>query len=114
MRQSTSSSFASDSAATFHIVPVNQRPSSTSAGERWFRRAGGSRTVKSMLNAVDFFTAELAFRTDVSDVHAALHDPLGPGFVLVDSRGDAAWAQAHIGAAVHLPTVDIAKRAPLE
>jgi rhodanese-related sulfurtransferase len=67
-----------------------------------------------MLNAIDFFAAELAFRTDVSDVYAALHEPQGPGFVLVDSRGDAAWAQAHIGAAVHLPTREIAERAPLE
>ena len=67
-----------------------------------------------MMKAVDFFAAELAFRTDVSDVHAALHDADGPGFVLVDSRGDAAWAQARIGAAVHLPTREIAKRAPLE
>ena len=67
-----------------------------------------------MMNAIDFFTAELTFRTDVSDVHAALHEPGGPGFVLVDSRGDAAWTQAHIGAAVHVPTLEIAKRAPLE
>jgi hypothetical protein len=41
------------------------------------------------------FAARLAHYTDVSDVHAAL-DSGDPGFTLVDSRGDDAWAQAHV------------------
>jgi rhodanese-related sulfurtransferase len=52
----------------------------------------------------------LTFHTDVSDVHAALSSG-APGFVLVDSRGAAAWAQGHIPGAVHLPTVQIPARA---
>jgi rhodanese-related sulfurtransferase len=67
---------------------------------------------------VEFFEAELAFRTDVSDVHAGLHatlhDAAGSEFVLVDSRGSAAWAQGHIPGAIHLPTAEIARRAPAE
>ena len=63
-----------------------------------------------MADAIAFFSAELAFRTDVSDVHAALHTT-DPGFLLVDTRGTAAWAQAHIPHAVHLPTAEIAERA---
>ncbi|MFF4602691.1 rhodanese-like domain-containing protein [Streptomyces sp. NPDC001339] len=60
--------------------------------------------------AATFFTARLAFQADVSDVHASLESD-SPGFVLVDSRGDAAWAQAHVPGAVHLPTAEIAERA---
>ncbi|GAB3414775.1 hypothetical protein GCM10027569_35520 [Flindersiella endophytica] len=58
-----------------------------------------------------FFTAALSFQTDVSDVHAEL----GSGsFVLVDSRGDAAWRQGRVPGALHLPTSSIAARAPAE
>jgi rhodanese-related sulfurtransferase len=63
--------------------------------------------------AVAHFAAKLAFETDVSDVHAALDDGR-PGFVLVDSRGAAAWAQGHVPGAVHLPTNEIEARAPRE
>lgn len=62
------------------------------------------------MDAVDFFHAELEFRTDVSDVWAAMAQP-DPGFVLVDSRGEEAWGQARIPGAVHLPTRRIAGRA---
>jgi rhodanese-related sulfurtransferase len=63
--------------------------------------------------AVAFFTAKLAFQTDVTDVHAALAaEP--PGFVLVDSRSPAAWDQGHVPGAVHLPTAEIAERAAAE
>lgn len=65
------------------------------------------------MDAVAFFGAELRFRTDVSDVHAAMHRS-DPGLILVDSRGAAAWAQGRIPGAVHLPTAEIAARAPLE
>ncbi|WP_460523099.1 rhodanese-like domain-containing protein [Flindersiella endophytica] len=62
-------------------------------------------------SAVAFFTAALSFQTDVSDVHAEL----GSGsFVLVDSRGDAAWRQGRVPGALHLPTSSIAARAPAE
>ncbi|MBC8091124.1 MAG: rhodanese-like domain-containing protein, partial [Pseudonocardia sp.] len=57
-----------------------------------------------MTDAVAFFTARLAFQTDVSDVHAAL--PAG-GFVLVDTRSAAAWEQGHVPGAVHLPTAEL-------
>jgi rhodanese-related sulfurtransferase len=52
----------------------------------------------------------LTFHTDVSDVQAALASG-APRFVLVDSRGAAAWAQGHIPGAVHLPTAQIPTRA---
>ena len=61
-------------------------------------------------DAVAFFTARLTFQTDVSDVHASLASG-SPGFVLVDSRSPAAWAQGHIPGAVHLPTAQIPARA---
>ncbi len=61
---------------------------------------------------VAHFTAKLAAETDASDVRA---DQLaGRPFVLVDSRGDAAWRQGRIAGALHLPTAQIAERAPRE
>jgi rhodanese-related sulfurtransferase len=60
--------------------------------------------------AVAHYSARLSFEADVSDVHADLHAGV-PGFVLVDSRGDAAWRQGHIPQAIHLPTTEIADRA---
>ena len=58
------------------------------------------------LGAVAFFTARLAFQTDVADVHAALGSG-APGFVLVDTRSRAAWDQGHVPGAVHLPTAHL-------
>ena len=60
--------------------------------------------------ALAHFAGRLAHETDVSDVHAALASGT-PGFVLVDSRSDEAWAAGHIAGAVHLPTRQIATRA---
>jgi rhodanese-related sulfurtransferase len=60
--------------------------------------------------ALDHFLAKLDFETDVSDVAAAL-DTADPGFVLVDSRGEPAWAQGRIPGAVHLASREIAHRA---
>jgi rhodanese-related sulfurtransferase len=65
------------------------------------------------MDAISHFTAALAFATDVADVWAAL-DHGEPGFVLLDSRGAAAWAQGRIPGAVHLPTGEIPARAPRE
>ncbi|MEU6860342.1 rhodanese-like domain-containing protein [Glycomyces sp. NPDC046736] len=64
-------------------------------------------------DALAFFTRQLAFRTDVADVHSALEAD-APGFTLVDSRGQAAWDQGRAPGAVHLPTDQIAARAAAE
>ena len=61
---------------------------------------------------VAHFAAKLTFERDPSDVHAAQES--GDAFVLIDSRGDAAWAQGRIVGALHLPTAQIAARAPDE
>lgn len=58
-----------------------------------------------MTDAVAHFAARLRFETDPSDVRAA--QVAGEPFVLVDSRGDAAWAQGRAVGAVHLPTARI-------
>jgi rhodanese-related sulfurtransferase len=60
--------------------------------------------------AAAFFRARLDFQTDVSDVRAALTAP-DPGPTVIDSRSRAAWDQAHIPGAIHLPTGDIPTRA---
>jgi rhodanese-related sulfurtransferase len=60
-------------------------------------------------DAVAFFGSRLDFQTDVADVHTAFATG-DPGFVLVDSRGGAAWAQGRIPGAVHLPTAEIPER----
>jgi rhodanese-related sulfurtransferase len=56
--------------------------------------------------AAAFFAMRLACQTDVSDVAAALASGR-PGFVLLDSRSDAAWAQGRIPGARHLPTAAV-------
>ncbi len=55
------------------------------------------------MDAVAFFAAQLAFQTDIADVHAALAGG-DPGFVLVDVRSRAAWDQGHVPGARHRPT----------
>jgi rhodanese-related sulfurtransferase len=60
--------------------------------------------------AAEIFAERLATQTDCSDVQAAM-STAAPGFVLVDSRSAAAWAQGHIPGALHLPTAEIAARA---
>jgi len=62
------------------------------------------------MDAIEFFTARLAFQTDVSDVHAAL-ESAEPGFVLIDTRSPESYAERHIPDAVGLPTAEIAARA---
>jgi len=60
-------------------------------------------------DAVQHFSAKLRFETDPSDVKHAMD--AGEEFVLVDSRGAAAWVQGRVDGAVHLPTAQIAERA---
>ena len=65
-----------------------------------------------MTDALSYFSAKLALETDASDVYAAQMD--GEEFVLVDVRGDEAWAQGRVTGAIHMPYRQIAERAPLE
>lgn len=60
--------------------------------------------------AATAFAGRLALQTDVADVAVAMATG-APGFVLVDSRSDDAWAKGHIPGAVHLPTARIPDRA---
>ncbi|MDR7279148.1 rhodanese-like domain-containing protein [Catenuloplanes atrovinosus] len=60
---------------------------------------------------VAWFSARLDMQIDVSDTHAALESG-APGFVLVDTRSEEAWTQAHVPGALHLPRREIAARAP--
>ena len=61
-------------------------------------------------DAVAHFRHRLQFETDVSDVHAALHEPRS-FFVLIDTRSRESWDQGHVPSAVHLPTAEVADRA---
>ncbi|MBP2706053.1 rhodanese-like domain-containing protein [Microbispora sp. RL4-1S] len=63
------------------------------------------------VEAIAHFSAHLAFETDVSDVHTDLAAG-DPRIVVVDSRGVESWRQGHIKGALHLPTAEIAARAP--
>ena len=58
------------------------------------------------------FEARLAAETDPTDVYAA--QKAGEEFVLVDVRGDEAWAQGHARGAIHMHHSQIEQRAPLE
>lgn len=61
---------------------------------------------------VAHFSSKLDFETDPSDVGSALEAQ--ERFVLIDSRGDAAWNQGHAVGAVHMPTATISERASNE
>ena len=65
-----------------------------------------------MTDALSYFSAKLALETDSSDVYAA--QKAGERFVLVDVRGEEAWAQGRIRGAIHMPYPEIAERAPRE
>ncbi|OLL28913.1 rhodanese [Burkholderia sp. SRS-W-2-2016] len=52
--------------------------------------------------ALAHFQASLQFETDCSDVHAALASG-NPGFVLLDVRSPALFAQGHVPGALNLP-----------
>jgi len=61
---------------------------------------------------MNFFEIRLAFQTDVSDVRQALISG-NPGFVLVDTRSDEAWAQGRIPGAVRLKHADLDPKVPV-
>ncbi|GAA1820871.1 rhodanese-like domain-containing protein [Agromyces neolithicus] len=61
--------------------------------------------------AIAHFRGRLAFESDVSDVATALAAD-EPGFIVVDTRSDASWAQGHVPGALHLPGRRIAQEAP--
>jgi rhodanese-related sulfurtransferase len=65
-----------------------------------------------MIDALSYYSAKLALETDASDVYAA--QKASESFVLVDVRGEEAWAQGRIRGAVHMPYREIADRAPRE
>jgi rhodanese-related sulfurtransferase len=65
-----------------------------------------------MTDAIAYFSDKLALETDASDVYAA--QKAGDSFVLVDVRGDEAWAQGRVQGAIHMPYRQIAERAPHE
>ncbi|WP_233805978.1 rhodanese-like domain-containing protein [Paraburkholderia sp. HP33-1] len=52
--------------------------------------------------ALAHFHASLRFETDCADVHAALASG-APGFVLLDVRSSALFAQGHVPGALNLP-----------
>ena len=65
-----------------------------------------------MTDALDYFSAKLRHETDASDVYAAQKE--GQQFVLVDVRGDEAWAQGRVAGATHMHYSEIETRAPAE
>lgn len=69
-------------------------------------------TSQTPASTLAYFRAKLAHETDPSDVYAAQR--AGEDVVLVDVRGDDAWAQGHLVGAIHMPHRDIAQRAPRE
>lgn len=66
----------------------------------------------SHLSTTAYYEARLAHETDPSDVYAA--QKTGENVILVDVRGDEAWAQGRITGAIHMPYREIAARAPQE
>ena len=52
--------------------------------------------------ALAHFGAKLTFETDCWDVHAAMQSA-SPGFILLDVRSPAAYAQGHVPGAINLP-----------
>jgi rhodanese-related sulfurtransferase len=67
--------------------------------------------VASAAEAIAHFAGRLAFESDVSDVATTL--AAGErGFIVVDTRSEASWAQGHVPGAMHLPGRRIADEAP--
>jgi rhodanese-related sulfurtransferase len=65
-----------------------------------------------MTDLAAYYLARLSAETDASDVYEA--QKAGEAFVLVDVRGDDAWAQGRISGAIHMPHQQIAERAAAE
>ncbi len=61
--------------------------------------------------AIAHFSGRLSYEADVSDVHADLVAGV-EGIVMIDTRNAESWEQGHIEGAIHLPTREIASRAP--
>jgi rhodanese-related sulfurtransferase len=61
--------------------------------------------------AIAYFCARLTAETDVSDVAADLVAS-ATDIAVVDARSLNSWQQGHIDGAVHMPTAEIAARAP--
>jgi rhodanese-related sulfurtransferase len=62
-------------------------------------------------DAAAYFSAKLAFETDVSDVFTAVESGT-PDFVFVDTRSHESWNQGHARGAVHMPKPDMPARIP--
>ncbi len=56
----------------------------------------------STVRAVQHFESGFEFETDCWDTHEALAKG-DPGFVLIDARGPAMFAQAHVPGAINIP-----------
>jgi rhodanese-related sulfurtransferase len=56
--------------------------------------------------AAEHFASKLAFETDCWDVHASIASGAAD-FVLLDVRGDTAFAKAHVPGALSLPHAEI-------
>ena len=56
--------------------------------------------------ALEHFSRRLSLETDCADVHEAFRSGAAD-FVLLDVRGPAAYAKAHVPGAIHLPHRDI-------
>ena len=53
--------------------------------------------------ALAHFELRLSLETDCSDVYESMRAAEGPDFVLIDTRGRASYARAHVPGAVSLP-----------
>ena len=58
--------------------------------------------------ALSYFSRQLSFETDCSDVHEALASGT-PGFVLLDVRGKSSYDKMHVPEALNLPHREISK-----
>lgn len=57
-------------------------------------------------HALEHFEAQFAFETDCWDTHAALQTG-SPGFVLIDARSPARYAEGHVPGAINIPHAKI-------
>ena len=62
--------------------------------------------------AFNFFADKLRYETDPADVYADMEIRSAPGFVLLDVRSPADYADKHVEGAASLPHRDITPRTP--